>query len=323
MDSISRIASRYLQFCQKNRKLSGHTLKAYRIDLKQFVECTGVKTSVNAIDKKDLHKFHDYLADSELSQSSIKRKLACIRAMFRWLEQEEEIEVTPFHKFNTSIKLPKRLPRNVNKSDLKRMLTQGRRTLDQKPLKSISDENTGFSYPTSKRDLNKLTGTLALELMLSTGMRVSELVGIQLDDIFLTERKIKIFGKGSRERYVYLPDKEICQLIRHYRKARTIVESDSSNFLLNSRGQPASTQFIRKLIRLLAEQSSTQLHVTPHMLRHSAACELMESGLDIRFVQRLLGHSSISTTEIYTHVTDNVLQTKIEKAKVRSRIMKK
>nr|WP_275443045.1 tyrosine-type recombinase/integrase [Pseudoalteromonas sp. OOF1S-7] len=183
----------------------------------------------------------------------------------------------------------------------------------------LNDQSGNYEVR-SKRRLNDLTTLVALEIMISTGVRVSELSGIDLSDIYINEKKIKIMGKGSRERFVYLTDQEIVKLLKNYIDNRPICAPNHSQLLTNSRGQPASTQFLRKLIKTLSQQSNTQLKVTPHMLRHSAACELLESGLDIRFVQRLLGHSSISTTERYTHVSDNVLQKKITKANVRKRI---
>jgi integrase/recombinase XerD len=243
--------------------------------------------------------------------------------MFRWLEVEEIIDVNPFHKLKVEIKIPRRLPRNVSKSDMRLMLEQARVTLDTNGQFTADWLNLKPYELNSKRDLNYLTTLLSVELLVCTGIRVCELSRIKLGDIFLNEKKIKVLGKGSRERYVYLPTKEVCALTELYVQMRLQAEPTDDSLLVNSRGQIASTQFIRKLIKNIARQAKTRLPVTPHMLRHSAACELLESGLDMRFVQRLLGHSSISTTEIYTHVADTVLQERIEKADVRSRIMKK
>ncbi|MEM9103957.1 MAG: tyrosine-type recombinase/integrase, partial [Pseudomonadota bacterium] len=297
---VAEVCTHFLSLCKNNKNLSKLTLKAYAIDLQQFQDCLGSEADIESITKHQLIEFQTYLSGKKLSQSSVKRKLACIRAMFRWLELDELIETNPFHKLHFNIKLPKRLPRNVPTDQLSQMIKYARASLGSVQIPySVEDLSTKVTRP---KDLNKLTTLLALELMLCTGVRVSELVGIELFHVYLKNRKIKILGKGSRERFVYLPDQEICTLLRAYIGCRSIVNPDEESLLVNSRGLPASTQFIRKLIKQLSEQSTSKTKVTPHMLRHSAACELLDTGLDIRFVQRLLGHSSISTTEIYTHV---------------------
>jgi integrase/recombinase XerD len=322
VSDIHHICTDYLKVCSNNKNLSKHTLKAYKIDFEQFQKCIGMKIDITSINKKHITKFHDYLLNLELAPSSIKRKLVSLKAMFKWLELEEVILVTPFNKIRTNIKLPKSLPRNVPASKLHKLIKKSKSELGIKNCELYCTQEIS-SLVTTKKSLNKLTVLIAIELMLCTGMRVCELSGIELSSIDIAERKIKLLGKGSRERFVYLPDIETCQLVESYLLTRLIVNPETDTFLVNSRGQPASTQFIRKILRALAQRSSIEMHVTPHMLRHSAACELIESGLDIRFVQRLLGHSSISTTEIYTHVSDTLLRDKISQANIRERVMKK
>jgi len=322
MDDIHHICTDYLKVCTNNKNLSKHTLKAYQIDFEQFQKCIGLKIDISSIDKKHINKFHDYLLNLELAPSSIKRKLVSLKAMFKWLELEEIILVSPFNKIRTNIKLPRVLPKNIPASKLHKLIKRSRSELGIKNYEFYCEKKIP-NLITTPKSLNKLTVLILIELMLCTGMRVSELSGLELSSINIPERKIKLLGKGSRERFVYLPDIEICQLVKAYLQARLIVNPESNNFIVNSRGQPASTQFLRKLLREIAQRSSIEMHVTPHMLRHSAACELIESGLDIRFVQRLLGHSTISTTEIYTHVSDTLLRDKISQANVRKRVMKK
>jgi integrase/recombinase XerD len=152
---------------------------------------------------------------------------------------------------------------------------------------------------------------MAAELLFATGVRVAELAGLQDDDIDLTAGVITIIGKGSRQRRVYIPDAEIRELIIVYRDARDLREHATESFLVNSRGGPASPQYIRRLIRHLGENAAVTRRVTPHMFRHSVATYLLEEGVDIRYVQRLLGHRSIVTTEIYTHVADAALKSRV------------
>ena len=322
MNTVHQVCANYLTICANNKNLSKHTLKAYRIDFSQFLDCIDNQTDINHIDKNHINTFHNHLLSLELSPASIKRKLISLKAMFKWLELEEVILVSPFNKIRANIKLPKSLPKNVPASKLNNLIKKAKAELG---ISRYDDYNASeiSQLITNKKALNKLTTLISIELMLCTGMRVGELSSIELASIDLQGRKIKLYGKGSRERFVYLPDTESCQLVKAYLQTRTITQPTTVNFLVNSRGHPASTQFLRKLLRELTRRASIDMHITPHMLRHSAACELIESGLDIRFVQRLLGHSSISTTEIYTHVSDTVLKRKISQAKVRKRLMKK
>lgn len=308
----------YNKYIKEHRRLSTLSLKAYKIDLQQFEDCIGSEKPITAIDKESLTSFLDHLIQLELAPTSVKRKFACVRAMFRWLELEDAIAINPFNKFVLNLTFPKRLPKNVPRDDLRTMLSVARSSAQVSAFKA--DDS---AIVQRKRDLNGLTALISLELMISTGVRVCELASLSLSNIFVSEGKVKIFGKGSRERFVYLPCEDTRKLVITYLHAREIAEPDNDSFLVNSRGKPASTQFIRKLIRQLSNEAKTQSKVTPHMLRHSAACELLEANVDIRFVQRLLGHSSISTTELYTHISDTALMQKISTANVRSRIMKK
>lgn len=316
MKLLKEAIEQFLFVCQKLKNLSHLTLKAYRLDLQQFKVIVG-EIEISKVTKNEISKFHYSLQEQEMSPRTIKRKLACIRTMFKWLEQEDIIDSSPFNKIRNNIKLPKHLPRNVTSSDIKKMILKSRSEL----AVSIK-QDTSFNI-VGKRELNPITSLVSLELLVSTGLRISELANIQLTDIDLAEQKIKIFGKGSRERYVFIADKTHLELIKGYISSRLVTTPNNNNFLVNSRGQPASAQFLRKLIKELAIRANTSKHITPHMFRHSAACELLESGVDIRFVQRLLGHSSISTTEIYTHVSDKVLKEKIIQANVRNQILNK
>jgi len=162
---------------------------------------------------------------------------------------------------------------------------------------------------------------VAVELLFGTGIRVAELAALRNEDLDLQGAVITIVGKGDRQRRVYVPDAEVRELLAVYRSARTERSSGTSVFLLNSRGEAASPQFIRRLVRQLAEEAKLDRRVTPHMFRHSVATYLLEEGVDIRYVQRLLGHRSIGTTEIYTHVADAVLKSRVIERHPRRTIM--
>ena len=217
----------------------------------------------------------------------MKRHLATLRSFFRWLEEDRgEIE-DPFRGTRIRIRMPKRLPRVIARSDLRRLLR--------------GEGATTFA---------DLTAYVATELLFATGMRVSELASLLDAAVDLEEGTITIVGKGNRQRRVFVPE-EIKALLRDYRVARDRCANEADTFLINSRGAPASPQHIRRLVRTHGERCAVRERVTPHMFRHSVATYLLEEGVDIRYVQRLLGHRSISTTEIYTQVADAALKVRI------------
>ncbi len=306
----------FLIHCEVGKNLSLNTVRAYKRDLQCFQDLVGNSVLINKLDRNLVKDFIALLNKDELSKASIKRRIACIKAMFRWMELEELVTINPFHKIDLKLRLPRRLPRNIPKEELRNMLAKAKSEAGLEKRHSFILTNFSRSV-TSKRQLNKVTALVIIELLIVTGLRVGEIVSIQLGHIFWLERKIRILGKGQRERYVYLPNIEILELLTSYFQLREITEAAHQYFLVNSRGDPASTHFARKLVREIALRAGITRTITPHMYRHSAACQLLEAGVDIRFVQRLLGHHSISTTEIYTHVNDTVLQDKICQANVR------
>lgn len=300
----------FMFVCAKHKNLSKHTLKSYEIDLKQFLQFTG-DVSIASVSKNEIYKFHEHILQKGLMPASLKRKLACIRVMFRWFELDEMILSNPFHKVRISTKLPRSLPRSIPTRDVAILLEAARHQVTLL-LERAGQNNRGY--------INSFTALLAIELMVYTGIRVGELVAIELEDIDFEGRRIKILGKGLRERFVFPPDTELVQSIRAYIVARKEFQPVSSKLLISSRGSSASTQLIRKLVRDVSENSALHRVITPHMFRHTAACQLIESGVDIRFVQKLLGHQSILTTQIYTDVNDAVLQARVTEAGVRARI---
>lgn len=281
-------ASEFIRHCQTIRKLSPHTIRAYELDLARFTHFLGRRAPVARCDKTVIHDYVRHLFDVRaLKEASVKRHLATLRSLFRWLEEEHDAVEDPFRGARIRIRMPKRLPRVIPKADLRRLLLHA-------PPPQFSD----------------LTAYVATELLFATGMRVSELASLLDHAVDLEDGTITIIGKGNRQRRVFVPD-ELKSVLHDYRTARDRAPASADTFLINSRGAPASPQLIRRLIRLHGERSAVRDRVTPHMFRHSVATYLLEEGVDIRYVQRLLGHRSISTTEIYTHVADAALKVRI------------
>lgn len=287
---IVKACEDFIQHCGSVRKLSEHTTRAYRLDLNRFIRFAGVRANIGSCDRATLQQYIEYLfTEHHLKETSAKRHVASVRSLFRWLEDEGHVPEDPFLGARIRIRLPKRLPRVLSRGEVAALL-------DQSPTNG---------------DFVKLATRVAAELLFATGIRVAELAALRDEDIDLIAGVITIIGKGDRQRRVYIPDPEIRDLLVAYTTARTARGHAGPSLLVNSRGGAASPQFIRRLIRKLGEHVALTRRVTPHMFRHSVATYLLEEGVDIRYVQRLLGHRSIVTTEIYTHVADAALKSRV------------
>jgi len=293
-------ANAFIRHCRTIRKLSPHTVRAYELDLERFSQFLGRRAAVAACDRTVIQNYVRHLFDVRaLKEASVKRHLATLRSLFHWFEEDGNAIEDPFRGARIRIRMPKRLPRVIARADLRRLLR---------------DDSPG-----APRSFSDLTAYVATELLFATGMRVSELAGLLDRAVDLEDGTITIIGKGNRQRRVFVPE-EIKALLTEYRTARDVC-ADAETFLVNSRGAAASPQMIRRLVRVHGERCSVRDRVTPHMFRHSVATYLLEEGVDIRYVQRLLGHRSISTTEIYTHVADAALKVRITERHPRRTIL--
>lgn len=216
-------------------------------------------------------------------------------------------EINPFHKAAIKIKLPSRLPRGLGKDEVRKLL--------HSPLSGLGfdkrEDCRGEALLAAARSHDshlQFTALASVELLFATGVRVGELVKIKLDDLNLKEGTIYIHGKGDRERVVFLPDQLLARLLGDYLSHRTSLSPNHPQVLVNTRGAPATPQFIRHLVTRTGENAKLTRHITPHMLRHTCATHLLNAGVDMRYVQKLLGHQSITTTEIYTHVDKSRLK---------------
>lgn len=299
--NLTRACIDFLTHCRVAKNLSPHTLRAYAIDLAEFEKFVGTETLVATIDRPLLRRYLAHLFEvQKLKETSVKRRLACLKVMFRWLELDEMIPVSPFYRLDARIRLPKRLPRNLSNNEVRHLR---RAALERVGLSGRVTETKALRAA-QRTDFSALTMLVVLEILLGTGMRVGELTGIRLEDIDLTERVITILGKGSRQRRVFIPDDETATLVAVYLGVTDGRRKSHDYFIITAHGSAASTQHIRNLVREAAMEADLPRRITPHMLRHTAATRLLENGVDLRFVQRLLGHQSISTTELYTTVTD-------------------
>lgn len=272
---------KYLIACKSLKGLSDLTIKAYKIDLKQF--CNFMKDR-DCFDKNELNLYINML-HGLYKPKSAKRKIACVKAFYRYMEIEDIIDFNPFHKIIIKYKEPIKLPRTIPLNCIRDMLAYA--------YKQHSITVTKYQKETTLRSI------VVLELMFSTGMRVSEISNLKTAAISFDNNAICIFGKGSKERIMCIND-DLSRMIRNY---LSVCSHKSDYLLVNRLGNRLSEQSIRYMINDYANAVGAPLHITPHMFRHTFATELHNEDVDIRYIQQFLGHSSIATTQIYTHIS--------------------
>lgn len=305
-ESLAKCAARFMAHCRVAKSLSPHTLRAYEGDLSLLIRNVGPDAAPTGIDRERLWQHVRWLREErKLGEASVKRRLATLRIFFRWLEAEGAVPLSIFHRLGLGIRLPRRLPRALDALDLRRLL-----------------DAVDPDHPATKlTGHDALVMRTAVVILFATGLRVSELVSVRLDNVSVGEASILVRGKGNRERRVYLSSGQALKALADYLAHREGVPGEEFLFV-RERGQRVSAQFVRARLRTLAISAGITRRVTPHMLRHTAATQLLEAGVDIRLVQRLLGHSSIATTQIYTQVTDTMLKMKLDGANTLGRARK-
>lgn len=267
---------RFLRYMEVERGSSAHTIRAYRKDLEIFFTETGLKDNQSA----EIGDVRGFVA-SELhrgnAKSTASRRLAALRSFYRYLVREG-VEVKNPAKLVTSPKLPKRLPSYL--------------TVDQ-AFDLVQGPEGG--------KLQALRDRAILELAYSSGLRVSELVGLDEQDVNLSEGLVKVMGKGKKERIVPVGSKAV-EALRAYNIERVLMKNPASALFLNKNGTRLSTLGIRRIVKKYALLLQAGTRVTPHTLRHTFATHLLQGGADLRVIQELLGHASLSTTQKYTHL---------------------
>ena len=286
--TVTQAVESFLFHCRYEKNLSRRTLDAYATDLRQLLEWRGSDESIADLGKPELRGYLHNLFQ-RYREKSVKRKVATMKALFGHLEREEIIPISPFRRMEVRIKETRRVPRVVPLADLERLFSY----LYQACHLQSANRST---YLTLVRDV------AVLEVTFATGARVSEICHLRMEDVDLSEGWVRILGKGSRERIIQVCDDETLGAMRHYEQTRAEYVSAEHFFFLNRRGRRLSEQSVRSSLRRHAAAAGLQMAVRPHLLRHSVATLLLEEGVDIRHIQHLLGHSSIATTQIYTHV---------------------
>lgn len=304
MTDLQTHVTNYLEYCRWQKRLDAKTLKAYQIDLKQFdgwfektqnprAAATPKKTEsvkITAVTEITPPILEDYIAylHQTYKPKSVKRKIASLKALFHYLEYKEIIERNPFSKlhikFREPVILPKTIPLHTVEQFLAAIYTQ------------YQNATTQYQKKTALRDV------AVTELLFSTGMRISELCSLAASDVNLYDRSVLIYGKGAKERRIQIGNDAVVNILETYRKEFLSEIQTCGHFFVNLTGSPLTDQSVRRMIRKYCSLASIELHITPHMFRHTFATSLLEADVDIRYIQEMLGHSSINITEIYTHV---------------------
>lgn len=272
------------------KNFSKHTAKAYYSDIMDYLLWLG-ETPPGNVNFSKVREYLHFLQKFNYKKNTVARKIASLRTFYKFLYREKKADSNPAMNLN-SPKRPKQLPKFLTPYEVEQILN-----------------NIKIETPAGYR--NKAI----LELLWATGMRVSELSGLNFEDLNLENNEIRVFGKGSKERIILVTDRAKTYLQRYIETARPLVakgfrveSSENSPVFINNTGFRLQDQTVRKVINEIVDKIQLPKHVTPHVFRHSFATHLIENGADLRVVQELLGHASISNTQIYTHVSDRHLK---------------
>ena len=219
---------------------------------------------------------------------TVKRKIASLKALFHHLEYKEIINRNPFNKIQVRFREPVILPKTIPLRTVEEFLT------------TIYAQRNNAKTDYQKR--NALRDAAVAELLFATGMRISELCTLKSEDVNLYDGTILIYGKGDKERRIQIGNDAVISILEEYKTDFKTEIKSCNHFFANQSGKALSDQSVRRMINKYASLAGIDLHITPHMFRHTFATSLLEADVDIRYIQEMLGHSSINVTEIYTHV---------------------
>lgn len=284
---VESLLKKFLEYLKYEKKYSLLTIKNYERDINYFLYFLKDKKifKITNVEYQDIRDYLVNLHNHQYSKKTISRYISSLRTFFKYLYMEGIIKNNPM-LLVLNPKLDKKLPNFLYTKDLENLLT----------------------IPTSN-NIYEIRDSLILELLYSTGIRVSELVNIKLKNINFNDKQIKIMGKGSKERYVMYGD--ICQnkLNKYLKNSRDILNVNQSEYLiLNKNGEKITTRSIELLVKKYQKLSDVKVNVTPHTLRHTFATHMLEGGADLKSVQELMGHESLSSTQVYTHITSERLR---------------
>ncbi len=297
MPFTEHMVASYVSRLKAMRDPSDHTLRAYHSDLKDYFRFVG-RAQLCAAEGDTILAYAEHLAgERRAAPRTVRRRMACLRGFYKDLVRVGHLEASPFARLEMQLPRTKSLPRGVSRTAAAQLARQGwERCRDPRAL------------------LSRKAFPIAVLLLISTGLRVGELIQLRPRDFDPESGGLHVQGKGRRERRVFVVDNQLRRLLG------ALARRPGAEFLLSANGEAWSTQSARRLLRQFAEEAGVDGRVTPHMLRHTCATLLLEDGVDLRFLQRLLGHENIATTAIYAHVGDVGLRSALEGAALLGRL---
>lgn len=287
MTNFAFYIHRYLTYCTVNKQLSPCTLQRYRRDLERFaVFLENLDPPVLTwaqVKRKHLDNYLDAISD-RYEVTTIKSLFSSLRLFFYFLEDDGLDLENPFKRFRLHLQTPSKIPCSLTLREAEAILMQ-----------AYQEENPDY--------LHKLRDLLILELLFFGGMRVAELCGITLSRYDPAERTIEVLGKGGKDRFIFLTNMEVITLLQDYLALRNALKPAHDFLLLSDTLSPLKPNQVRRLIHKCTLAAGITKKVTPHTFRHTFASLLLEEGVDIKYIQEFLGHSTITTTQIYLHTT--------------------
>ena len=298
MNKLSTQLEKFIYYEEVILGKSYNTIKSYKKDILQFIEYIDKNEGIKDFDEVEIITFRSFIAylnsdsnendeksSSSVGKRSINRKISALRTFFKYLNEQEIVKNNKVGYISMP-KFEKGLPTVLNKDDIDKI----RAVINTDKITGVRDR-------------------LIVELLYSSGIRASELIDMSEHMINMSEREIRVIGKGNKERITFF-SQNAEKWLKHYidLKKRDYKNYDSSVIFVNSRGEKLNSRSLRRLITDYAKKADINKEVTPHVFRHSFATTLLNKGVDIRYLQELLGHSSISTTQIYTHVSKALLR---------------
>ncbi len=269
------------------RNASPLTIESYSIDLSQFLEWIGDDKDISLISTEEIRSYMAFCIEKNIKDTTIRRKMATLQSFFTFLEDQEYIIKSPFRKIKKKFKIPKRLPKVLNKEEMSGLL--------RAPITKQNGE--------SQNNFGRIRDRAIIEMLFATGIRISELCNLTFENIDMDEKIIRVFGKGKKERIISFDNQGTIKAIQNYLNIRSGINTQCQNVFLNRFNTPISARAIQKMFQVYLKKAGINKHATPHSLRHTMATMLLENGADLRSVQEILGHSSVATTQIYTEVS--------------------
>lgn len=288
MKNNTDLIDSFSEYLLIDKNYSKNTIESYKNDLEKYFNFNKNK-NINEISNKDIKEYLKYLKENNLDDSTISRNISTLKSFYKFLLIQKKLNNNPMQNINMP-KKRKKLPNTLSIDEVNQLL-------DIKLIDNYSCRNKAM-----------------LELMYATGIRVSELVNLTLFDLNINECFIRVIGKGNKDRIIPIGDIALKYLNYYLEIRNSFIKKENNNYLfLNNHGKKMTRQGFFKILKKLSRDQGIEKEFSPHTLRHSFATHLLSNGADLVIIQELLGHSDITTTEIYTHITNKQLEENFKK----------